>query len=204
MCEGPVADVTAGALAEEAVLVARAVPKRRAEFLAGRVFARRCLSLLGQDAGPIGRRGDGTPDWPKGIVGSIAHGADYCAAAVARGADARGIGIDIEEGGRVDPSLVRRILLPEEIAHHLNGKGPAEQRRIATLLFSAKEAFYKCQYGITGARLSFHDATISLDMAEESFDVVLLKDAPPLPRGARFEGRFGFDAARVGTALVQR
>jgi len=73
-----------GLFPEEEMLVARATEKRRQEFTAGRECARSALSALGVQAAPILRGYRGAPQWPDGIVGSIAHCAGYCAAAVAR------------------------------------------------------------------------------------------------------------------------
>ena len=63
-----------------------AIPKRRREYLAGRISARRALgALLGPSAaeGDIVADDDDVPGWPEGVVGSISHGAGFGFAAVA-------------------------------------------------------------------------------------------------------------------------
>ena len=37
-----------------------------------------------------------------------------------------------------------------------------ERRAAAALIFSAKEAFYKCQYPLTTQSLGFHDASVQI------------------------------------------
>ncbi|MFL5884840.1 MAG: 4'-phosphopantetheinyl transferase, partial [Thermoleophilaceae bacterium] len=79
---------------EEEALVARAVAKRRNEFVTGRALARRALSTLGVAPVAIGRGARGQPLWPGGIVGSITHCRGYRACAVARFDEIASVGID--------------------------------------------------------------------------------------------------------------
>ncbi|MBN1173619.1 MAG: 4'-phosphopantetheinyl transferase, partial [Micromonosporaceae bacterium] len=60
-------------LPEEAPLVARAVPRRRAEFTTGRHCARLALASLGVEPAAILAGPDRAPRWPAGIVGTITH-----------------------------------------------------------------------------------------------------------------------------------
>src|SRR5437763_335927 len=76
---------------EERACIARAVPKRRAEFATGRVCARQALERLGVAVGPLLPHPDRSPAWPPGIVGSISHTDGYCAVAVAEATRALGI-----------------------------------------------------------------------------------------------------------------
>ena len=64
---------THGLLPEEAPAIARAIPKRQAEFAAGRRAARAALTTLGHPAQaiPVGDRR--APIWPQGTVGAITH-----------------------------------------------------------------------------------------------------------------------------------
>src|SRR5258708_8108427 len=70
-------------LSLEESLVAKAVPKRRREFTAGRNCARRALAQLGYPDFALLAGSHGQPLWPPGIAGSITHCDDYCAVAVA-------------------------------------------------------------------------------------------------------------------------
>ncbi|MEZ0108044.1 4'-phosphopantetheinyl transferase EntD [Catenulispora sp. EB89] len=68
---------------EEAV-IARAVDKRRMEYITTRHLARTALVRLGFPPVAIGTGGNREPLWPAGVVGSMTHCRGYRAAAVAR------------------------------------------------------------------------------------------------------------------------
>jgi enterobactin synthetase component D len=148
-------------LPEEARHVEKAVDKRRREFAAGRRCARLALARLGVTPGPILPGEDRTPRWPSAIVGSITHSGAYCAAAVGWMAQFRGIGIDAEQLGAVDSSLWPAVCTADELAWLL-AQPAAERSALATKFFCAKEAFYKCQYTVTGRWLDFHDVAVNI------------------------------------------
>jgi 4'-phosphopantetheinyl transferase EntD len=171
----------------ERAAVANAVPKRIAEFAAGRLCARAALSELGHPNVALPRGPDRRPHWPDGIVGSITHTDTYCAAAVARRADVAGIGIDAETLGRVDDALLPRICTGDEQAR-LAALSASERAIAATLIFSAKEAFYKCHVGAGGGALGFHDVALDYDsdifrvLPRRAFAPSWSGDAPPAGR----------------------
>ena len=147
--------------AEEASVVANAVPKRVGEFAAGRLCARRALAELGIANFALKAAGDRQPIWPEGIVGSITHTEGMYAAVVAKRTLLRAIGVDTEAAGSVKPELWPRIL----VAVELDWLASLERRAraaAATLIFCAKEAAYKCQYPLTGERLSFSDLEVTV------------------------------------------
>jgi 4'-phosphopantetheinyl transferase EntD len=146
---------------EEASIVAKAVPKRAGEFAAGRLCARLALAELGIANFPLRAAGDRQPIWPAGLVGSITHTEGMCAAVVADRRLFRGIGIDTERAATVKPELWPRILTPGEL-EWLGSLEPDARAGAATLIFSAKEAAYKCQYPLTGERLSFSDLEVTV------------------------------------------
>ncbi len=80
----------------EALIVRRAVEKRKREFAIARTCAHRAVMKLGFPPSPILRGSNGQPRWPRGVVGSITHCEDYFAAAAARFEDMTAIGIDAE------------------------------------------------------------------------------------------------------------
>jgi enterobactin synthetase component D / holo-[acyl-carrier protein] synthase len=146
-------------LPEEAVNLGRAVAKRAQEFAAGRLCARRALAEFGITDFPIGVAADRQPIWPDGMVGSITHTAGFCAAVVAKRRHIGSVGLDSEVVGDVKGEIWGSICAPVEIAW-LDSL-PAGQRAAAvTLIFSAKEAFYKCQYPLVREFLTFHDVTV--------------------------------------------
>ncbi len=147
---------------EEAEHVARAIAKRAGEFAAGRLCARRALARLGVHGFPLRMGEDRRALWPPGIVGSITHTHGFYGVVAARSASIRAIGIDAEVIGRVGRHLWPKICTPAETAW-LEALDAADQVRLGALVFSAKEAFYKCQYELTRAWVGFHD--VELDPA---------------------------------------
>lgn len=141
---------------EEMAMIAGAGATRQSEFLAGRHCLREALSILGVHCGAIGRNADGWPLVTEGYLGSISHSKGQClaVAADARGFD--GIGLDLECLGRLSDAALARVLHPGEHPY------AAADRNLATLLFSAKEAFYKMQFPKWGIRANFQDIAFKL------------------------------------------
>lgn len=179
---------------------AGASPKRQREYLAGRWCARAALAAFGVPPSPLPMRPDRTPAWPDAFVGSIAHSEHYCAAAVAPRAVLVAIGIDIEEVERFDSGVLYAICTDGERAA-LDRAGEAARPIAGCVLFSAKEAFYKCQYTLTGSWLDFDAAEIRLLPESGAFEVNVLRGLPPELPGARFMGRYSVTRDLVATAI---
>lgn len=152
---------------EEAAHVQRAVPKRVQEFAAGRLCARRALAEFGINDFVLPVAADRQPLWPAAIVGSISHTTGLCVAVVAQRERVAALGVDSEIVGQAGIDIWPTICGPVERIW-VNSL-PADQRPAAvTLLFSAKEAFYKCQYPIAQEWLDFHDLRVEpLDWGSE-------------------------------------
>ena len=148
-------------LPAEAHFLGRSVPKRAQEFAAGRLCARRALAQFGISDFAIEMAADRQPLWPRSVVGSITHTDDFCAAVVAERACLAAVGIDTEGAARVKPELWRGICVAAEIAW-LGSLPEAARAAAASLIFSAKEAFYKCQYPLTEQFLGFRDAHVQV------------------------------------------
>jgi len=146
---------------EERLEVASAVERRRREFATARSCARAALARLGIASGPIPRGRHGAPRWPAGVVGSITHCEGFRASAVARAMTAGSLGLDAEPNGPLPALVLERIAGDEERAWlgETSGERSVHWDR---LLFSAKECVYKAWYPLTGERLVFSDATVSL------------------------------------------
>jgi 4'-phosphopantetheinyl transferase EntD len=69
--------------------------------------------------------------------------------------------LDSEVTGSVKAELWPSICTSSEI-DWLHSLPESEQAIAATLIFSAKEAFYKCQYSLLRERLGFHDASVEV------------------------------------------
>jgi phosphopantetheine--protein transferase-like protein len=186
----------------ERAAIEHAVVKRQQEFIAGRKCARQALERLGIAAGPLRRLPDGSIAWPDGVMGTVSHSEIWCGAAVVRRTAAAGIGLDIETVARVKENLWRRILTQEERVW-LEEQPAAETRQWVALIFSAKEALYKCIASLLERRIGFMDAVIIPD-PHCSFFAVRLNEAvaAQLPRGLQLQGRFFFFDGAVFTGLV--
>jgi len=177
-----------GLFPEEAALVARAVDRRRFELAAGRRCARRALGRLGIGPVAIPSAPDRSPVWPTGVVGSIAHTRGLCVAAVTLSSRVRSVGVDVEGDRRLRRRLWERIGTAAELRWLAEMPEP-EAARLATVLFSAKECFYKWQYPVTRCYLGFGDVAVEVDLAACRFSATLLRDAGALTEGTEVEGR---------------
>lgn len=200
--EGAIPDPPDPIWPEEFTCVKDAVPKRAREFAAGRAFARRALGILGVPPGPLPAKPDRSPLWPPGFAGSITHVSEYCAVAVARTTDARAIGIDIEKSERFDPIFVEQVFSPTEMRLYVPATTPRELRRLGALIFSAKEAIYKCLSAVAEVRLSFRDCTVRLEHEAGTFAMIVPSTARIFATDRRIAGRFAFAGSMVGTAVI--
>jgi 4'-phosphopantetheinyl transferase EntD len=145
---------------QEAGYMASAAPKRIREYSAGRLCARVAMQAFGIVDFPLHAASDRQPVWPATLVGSISHTLGFCAAVVAPKACLGAIGLDCEVIGHVASDLWETICTAREAAW-LHGLPEPERTGGAALIFSAKEAFYKCQYPLTGEWLDFHDLEVA-------------------------------------------
>lgn len=196
-------DAAAGALAPaEAAAVVRAVEGRRREFAAGRACAHRALRRLGIENPVVPSSEDRMPVWPEGIVGSISHSGGFCAAAAARKADIAGVGLDIEQTDRLREDLWKMIFRPEE-REWLRERPAGERIRWATLLFSAKEAFFKFQYPRTRRWVGFEEASVRADPESGEFLLTVRASGPAEALGVgEVAGRYRFLDGFVATAIA--
>lgn len=183
--------------------LARAVPKRRAEYLAGRVLARQLLAPLGFADFTLARGEDRAPEWPAGIAGALSHNSNTALCAVHRESGLGGVGLDVE------------TLLSDERAEELWGAivSPTEREALLrealpfnallTLTFSAKESLFKTLYPQVRCYFDFLDARMTaVDVQRQTFVLELLKTLTPhCPAGRRFSGRFWREGDDVTTFI---
>lgn len=133
-----------------------AVPKRRSEYLAGRLCAALALRAAGQ-AVHVGRNGR-APVWPAGVAGSISHSDSRAIAVVSL--VHRAVGVDCE------------TVMADDLAQKLRGEiiGNAEAQlcppnlpfaSFLTLVFSAKEALFKALYAHSDTIPAFLDIVLT-------------------------------------------
>jgi 4'-phosphopantetheinyl transferase EntD len=185
----------------EAAAVRAAPARRRNEFVTGRVYARRAMHDLAGVPLALPMNADRTPAWPPGITGSITHSRDHCAVAVARQRDLLAIGIDVEEVGAVDRGLATELCTREELRANLEPLEPAARLGAAAVIFSAKEAFFKCQFTLTRAWLEFRDVRMRLDHAAGAFTISLRSACGPLGAAGPFRGSYAIRPGLVATAI---
>ena len=152
----------------ERAAVTSAVHSRRVEFATGRTLLRELLDL--DAAIPV--RSDRRPEFPDGIVGSLAHDQEIAVAATAAATSWRALGIDIETTTELERDLVRMICRPEE--RHLD----------AHLVFVLKEATYKAWSSLGGRMLDHHDVSVRVDHPGGPFTATVLPDS------VEFTGRY--------------
>jgi 4'-phosphopantetheinyl transferase EntD len=186
---------------EEQAYLRNALPKRRREFTAGRLCARRALTQLGIENFPLLVGNNREPVWPTGIVGSISHTEGYCGVAVAGKHRIESLGLDVELTRSLSRDCWRQICTRSEQAWVDSLPSDRRQENIA-LLFSAKECLYKCQYPISRTWLNFHNVAIAInpDMGE-FYATLLVKVGSIFKRGTCFSGKYLFSRGYVYTGM---
>lgn len=183
--------------------LARAVPKRRAEYLAGRVLARQLLAPLGFADFTLARGEDRAPQWPPGIAGALSHNSDTALCAVHRESGLGGVGLDVEtllSDVRAE-ELWGAIVSPAERETLLREALPFNE--LLTLTFSAKESLFKALYPQVRCYFDFLDARmVAVDTQRQTFVLALLKTLTPnCSAGRRFNGHFWREGDDVTTFI---
>ena len=152
----------------------------REHFAAGRECAARAISQLTGQAPEhdIPRGPAGEPLWPAGLTGSITHTGDFVSVAIARATAVRAIGLDAER--IVEPDRSRRvapmIVQPGEPA---DGDEEAPGPVRVTLIFSIKEAVFKCLYPLVRERFYYPALLVTaLDFSTGVFGAELAVSLP--------------------------
>lgn len=187
--------------ASEESAVSGAVPRRRAEFHAGRTAARAAMIELDVPPRPVPSGADRAPLWPNGVVGSISHCRSACVAVLGHGRDWAAIGVDLEESAKLSEDLVEVVCGKTEIAW-LDTLDPQGRGIMAKLIFCAKEATYKAQYSVTGAIFGFDHLEITIDRLEARFDARFLQPAGRFAEGTVLPGRYAHAAGVLVTGMA--
>jgi 4'-phosphopantetheinyl transferase EntD len=148
-------------LADEAQCTNQWSQKRWQDFSAGRVCARRALEQFDLGDFPLRAGTDGLPIWPPGVTGCITHTNGYAAAIVGPLTRVRSLGVDSEVIAAVNEEVWASICTPAE-HQALYVETPESRVQRAALIFAAKEAFYKCQYLLTGEWVEFGEVTVAI------------------------------------------
>lgn len=117
---------------------------RKKEFRAGRSIAKKAANFLDVEIRSIPKDRNGCPLWPTPVVGSISHKAGFCGALLGYRDVFPSVGLDIELSEHLQENVWKTFASRHEIeqVNTCNFKVSV----FANLLFSAKEAFFKCLY----------------------------------------------------------
>jgi 4'-phosphopantetheinyl transferase EntD len=144
---------------------------------------------------------DREPIWPVGITGSISHAEGYCGVAVARKTQIKSLGLDVELTGKLSRDSWRQICTRQELSL-IDSLSLDKQQDNATLIFSAKECLYKCQYIISKKWLDFHDVMITANLDIGEFEATFLVNVgSSFKRGTRLKGKYLFCRGYVSTGM---
>jgi 4'-phosphopantetheinyl transferase EntD len=138
---------------------------RKSEFELGRSLGHRALTQAGWRADQDGldwrstipKNLDRSPNWPAGFVGSISHSDRWIWVAVSRAEEFASLGIDTE--GIVEPQRATELQssIGRDIEWERLAKLGMAENLAFSLLFSAKESFFKLAYPLIGKFWEFHD-----------------------------------------------
>lgn len=192
-------------LPEEHEYVARSAERRVRDFAGGRLCARRALAELDIHDFPLRAAEDRRALWPDGVVGSITHTREFCAAVVARQGSLRSLGIDAEVRDRVTAPM-RGMICTEAEQVWIGTLPEAAQNLVSALAFSCKEAFYKCQYELSRQWLDFKDVSLvpeQTDLRDGLYTLRLHKPVAALASiGPLFSGRFIIEGPLIISAMA--
>ncbi|QQP94935.1 4'-phosphopantetheinyl transferase family protein [Lysobacter enzymogenes] len=192
--------------AEHAVAFApqleRAVPKRRSEFLAGRVCAGRALARIGATAATVAIGRDREPLWPPGVAASITHAGDRALCVAMPAADTLGLGVDIERPMDARRAADIRAVVVDAAEWALIEAGFADPAAGLGAVFSAKESLYKALFAQVRRVFGF-DAMRLARIEPQRLEFVCAEDlAAGVRRGQRYAAHYRFDADGGVLSLV--
>lgn len=202
IAEAPITGEPPDLLPGEALVVTRALPRRRLEFAIGRDCARKAMAALGHADTALPRGQDRMPDWPVDLVGSITHTDGWAVAAVARRDQGfAAIGIDLEPADELAFDLWDSVCTAEERATLAVTYG-VTPGVAAHLIFCMKEAAFKCQYPLSGTMLEFADFAVDVDARAGTFGATYQRAVPGFQMHDRLVGRFALKDGYIACAVV--
>jgi 4'-phosphopantetheinyl transferase EntD len=148
--------------------------KRQQEFLLGRFSAKMNFKKNYQyDLADLDFGIDRNPIWPNNFVGSISHSKSYAISAIGLKKELNYLGIDVESISRVNDSIAQKILIDRDIKQ-IDGFDLDE---LYTLIFSAKESFYKALFPKYGKYFGFENAFVNnISIENSTFEISLAND----------------------------
>lgn len=136
---------------------------RKTSFLNGRYAAKQALKPFDLQDFSLLPNEDGAIIWPENFCGSISHTDEATIGIVSKKENFLSLGVDIENFNRCHEKLWTMLFTQPEI-DFLNKIVETEKIKTATMLFSAKEAFYKCFHPIFKCWIGFQDIEVCADI----------------------------------------
>ena len=184
--------------------LARAVDKRKAEFLAGRYCCKKALASIGVTDFEVVVGENRAPQWPAGVKGAISHNSHHAMVALTCLPNILGIGIDIESVMSTKTMNDIKGVILRETEHDLLYVPQARAVVVSSLIFSFKESFFKAAYPSTGYYFDFDAINIDkIDYESKRFYLTVKQDLNPQIRpGMKFDGLFDFVDEQVISLLI--
>lgn len=162
-----ISDYTSQLFLEEQNLIKGMNRARKQEFSAGRYAAKNLLTEMGFMPSPILRDESGCPIWPPSIKGSITHKHALCLVILSQSSKYLSLGADIEVVEDIDESVWKVFTTDAELLN-LTSQGISQEVAV-NIVFSAKEAIFKCAYPLFGESTStFIDEQISYESIDHA------------------------------------
>ncbi len=166
--------------------LARAVDKRRADYLAGRILVQRAFDHFDAPHAPLHNAPDRAPLWPDGWAGSLSHSRSTCACILSTNTNLH-IGIDVETRlSSASEAAVRQVALSDTESALIAGH--PEAAHLTGLIFCAKETLFKALYPMVQRVFGFDSAQINTLPTGAHIRLHLTRSLhPDLPEGATFD-----------------
>lgn len=183
-----------------------AVPKRQAEFLAGRYMAKQALADFGYDEQIVAVGPHRSPIWPKQVVGSITHTHKSAVCAMAYKSTISALGVDLEMWLNRKVALEIKSNIIDEGEASLLAEADFNLERAVTLIFSAKESLFKALYPDVGQYFDFDTARIiAMNGKKKCFTFQLQETlSEQFKEGYTVNGNFIDDGDSVLTVIAIR
>lgn len=140
--------------------IKKAVLKRQAEYLAGRICATQALTALNIDNPIVHTAGDRVPIWPTETFGSITHTKGIAAAIAGIKQDVAGVGIDVEKLMKDSQEAKLKTHILREDESTLFREFGKQVTHPLSVIFSAKESIYKALYPFVKKYFGFDKARL--------------------------------------------
>ncbi len=171
---------------------------RRDEFIRSRLLLR---SLTGAKTSFLPDP-ENVPTWPAGLCGSITHKNGHVAVCTTPSGNFHSIGIDSENSKKDISHLQEKICTETDLVFvdKICKQSKFDRGSVIALIFSAKEALFKCHFPLGRLMFWFHDAELSaIDMTSGDIEIRVLIDTSPLTkRGQMTRGKFLLHQASDG------